>query len=235
MNSSFIFTILSWCIFYRKHTKMNSFFQNKLRLPSHDGDDEFERICAILTPNKSLYAQIQEEQAKYDKQDEGQNDGQNEGQDEGQDEEQEEGFTPPEATPEMIARYQAFLLPRLLKKSNKLKMTGREDLGYFGWEERFFWGNGSEKEHQSMKKNMASCDDKFHFIRLVDWDESLGVMAEVKRITDKKLFAIPLVDLVVFQEKLNEFQLIEDYSSWFVNFGPEVLDSNVCVILDVIK
>ncbi len=134
------------------------------------------------------------------------------------DEEKAEDFELPEATAETLLRYYEFLLPRL---PAGLKMTGQEDLGYFAWEERFTWGGGSQKEFETLKKEYASCDDKFNFVRLLLGEEKYGLMAEVKRTTDKKLFTIPLVDLMVCNEDAKEYLWVDDYSAWFVNFGPE--------------
>jgi hypothetical protein len=126
----------------------------------------------------------------------------------------------PEATKEMLTRYHTFLLDKLVAG---LKMTGREELGYFSWEERFAWGGGDAKEHEAIKQKYASCEDTFEFIRLTDWNEELGLMAEVRRITDQKMFIIPLVDLEVCKRKTREHQLVDDYSCWFVNCGPEAM------------
>lgn len=126
----------------------------------------------------------------------------------------------PEVTPEMLTQYHNFLLDKL---HSGLKMTGRECLGYFGWEESFIGSDGNEKEYEALKQRFASCDDKFKFIRLTQWNEEFGLMAEVKRMTDQRLFVIPLVDLEVCKQKIKEYQWVEDYSSWFVNFGPEAM------------
>lgn len=138
--------------------------------------------------------------------------------DQAYDVEEDEFVELPEATNEMLTRYYDYLLDKL---PVGLRLTGREDLGYFGWEERFIWGGGNDKEYKELKEKFASCDDKFKFIRLHSISEEFGIMAEVQRITDKNLFTIPLADLVTLEEKIKEHQLIEDYSSWFVNFGPE--------------
>src|SRR5271163_8098 len=102
---------------------------------------------------------------------------------------EEEDFEPPDVRPEMLSRYQEFLLPKL---PAGLQLTGREDLGYFSWEEQFVWGDGNPKNYKAIKKNRASCDDKFLFIKLLEWNERFGLIAEVKRISDKQQFTIPL-------------------------------------------
>jgi hypothetical protein len=124
----------------------------------------------------------------------------------------------PEVSLEMLTRYQNFLLNKL---PAGLNMTGQEPLGYFAWEERFAWGHGDEKDYKSLREKYASCKDKFKFIRLKSLSEEFGLIAELKRMSDKKLFVIPLSDLKVSKLKPREHQLVEDYVYWFVNFGPE--------------
>jgi hypothetical protein len=130
--------------------------------------------------------------------------------------EEDEYVELPESSGEMLTRYHHFLLDKLGKN---LIMTGREDLGYFSWEERFSWGNS--KEYKVLKKRYASYTDKFTFIRLTTFSEEFGLMAQVKRIIDMKVFQIPLADLEVSKGTEKERQWIDDYSNWFVNFGPE--------------
>jgi hypothetical protein len=130
--------------------------------------------------------------------------------------EEDEYVELPESSMEMLAIYHNFLFEKI---PVGLKMKGREDLGYFAWEERFSWG-GDPKEYAVLTEQFASFNDRFHFVRLVSFSEDLGLMAEVKRISDQKIFQIPLVDLKGCTRKTIEHQLVEDYSSWFVNFGP---------------
>ena len=131
----------------------------------------------------------------------------------------EEDFEPPELTPEYLDCYHAFLSPRL---PAGLKLTGREDLGYFAWEEPFTFGHGTSKEYKAMKQVRASYEDKFVLVSLTQhWDEKSGLLAQAQRLKDHKVFEIPLADLEVYDSKAPEFNLLEDYSTWFVNFGPE--------------
>ncbi len=122
---------------------------------------------------------------------------------------------PPEATLEMIMCYYNFLV---LKLPVGLRLTGREDMGYFGWEENFLCGAEDATEYNRLKKDRASCQDKFLFLKLNEYDEKVGVFAEVKRIGDNKFFTIPLMDLAASTQKSKQYQLIEDYALWFVNF-----------------
>jgi hypothetical protein len=126
----------------------------------------------------------------------------------------------PEASLEMLTRYHNFLMDKL---PAGLKMMGREDVGYFACEENLSWAYCDDKEFEVLKEKeeIASVNDQFEFIRIASFSKELGLIAEVKRIFDKKIFQIPLVDLEVCKRKTKEHQLVDDYSSWFVNFGPE--------------
>ena len=50
----------------------------------------------------------------------------------------------------------------------------------------------------------------------IDYDES--ILVNVKRISDKKKFALPLADLKAVDEDSNNFQLIDDFSMWFWSY-----------------
>jgi hypothetical protein len=150
-------------------------------LPNPDSEDDFERICSILLPDRPL-------------------------------DDEDDEFEPPEATMEMLSKYHEFLLP-LLK--NGLELTGME---MFPWEEKFYFGYGSEKEHASIRKNKCSSKDKVTFMKFLDFNESEGLLVEVKRVSDGKIFILPLGDLEVCRKRSKEHQLVEDYSVWFTNF-----------------
>lgn len=129
---------------------------------------------------------------------------------------EEYDFEPPESNEETLTCYYDFLKPQL---KGGFKLMGREDIGYFGYEEPFYWGRDTKRPAQLSER--ASLEDKLEWIRLVDWNLEYGLMAEVRRIKDRKQFVIPLVDLEVCRQRIKEYQLIEDYSCWFVNYGPE--------------
>ena len=127
----------------------------------------------------------------------------------------EDEFEPPEASLDMIERYHDFLIPKL---PVGLRLTGREDMGYFGWEERFIWGAGNPDDYERLKRERGSYKDKFLFLKLDEYDEEVGILVKVRRINDKKLFTIPLADLDTCTEKCKEHRLIDDYATWIVNF-----------------
>ncbi len=119
---------------------------------------------------------------------------------------------PPAVTEKTLAIYLAHL-----RKQIRLpcRVTGMED---FPWEERFFFGHGSKREHEKMKKTNPSSDDTFELLGFEDdFDDWDGIRAKVRRVTDKKEFVIGLQWLEAISEQSPNYQLLSDYSSWFVN------------------
>jgi hypothetical protein len=95
-------------------------------------------------------------------------------------------------------------------------MTGIED---FYWEEYYIIGPGSEKEHEKLRKTKPSYLDTFELIKFEDeLNESSGILVKVKRTSDKKQFVLPLADLKATDEKNQSYQLLDDYTTWFVNW-----------------
>lgn len=95
-------------------------------------------------------------------------------------------------------------------------LTGMED---FPWEEKYLFGGWSKKEYEELKKTHPSYTDKFEFMELLeDIDEMWGVLAKVKRITDKKQFVLPLWNLECIDKNSKTYELISDYASWMSNY-----------------
>ena len=95
------------------------------------------------------------------------------------------------------------------------QLTGIED---FEWEEPYVFGFGSKREYQELKKTQPSYTDKFALISFVeDIDEWYGLSVRVQRLSDKKQFILPLADLKSTDRKSKNYQLLDDYSVWFVN------------------
>ena len=107
-----------------------------------------------------------------------------------------------------------------LKKNVKIpcRITGIEDMGYFGWEEYYTLGPGSEREHKRLRKTKASFRDTFELLDLDDDVSEAGIVVNVTRVSDKKKFVIPLADLEAENEKSANCQLLNDYVVWFVNY-----------------
>ncbi|ERT04784.1 calcium binding family protein [Lyngbya aestuarii BL J] len=95
-------------------------------------------------------------------------------------------------------------------------LTGSEE---FLWEEDYLFGEGSQKKYEKLKKTQPSYTDVF---TLVKFSETLsdvdGLLAEVQRVSDQKMFVLPLADLEVTDENSPNYKLIEDYLMWFLNY-----------------
>jgi hypothetical protein len=96
------------------------------------------------------------------------------------------------------------------------QVTGIED---FEWEEPYVFGFGSKSEYEELKKTQASYKDKFNLIRFVDEIDDYydGIFVHAQRLSDKKKFILPLADLKSADRKSKNYQLLDDYSVWFVN------------------
>ncbi len=118
----------------------------------------------------------------------------------------------PDVNEATLEKYLAYL-----KKGLKFPymLTGIED---FSWEERYVLGYGSSAEYERLKKTKPSYTDTFELLELPEADDHYGIMAKVKRVTDKKGFTLPLSDLEATDEASTNYELLDDYSVWFVNW-----------------
>ncbi len=114
---------------------------------------------------------------------------------------------------ETIELYRNYLLTNL---SFPVKLTGMED---FDWEGFYVFGPGNKGEYEKLKKSKPSYTDTFSMSKMDDYyDEDYGLFAKVTRLTDKKRFQLPLVNLKALDKDSKNYQLLDDYSSWFVNY-----------------
>ncbi|MEZ5584007.1 MAG: calcium-binding protein [Candidatus Competibacteraceae bacterium] len=119
----------------------------------------------------------------------------------------------PEVNDNTLRTYRAYL-------KNNLEipcfLTGIED---FSWEERYVFGYGSKIEYEKLKKTRASYTDTFKLLDLDnEIDEGYGILANVRRVSDKRKFDLPLADLKTTDEQSKNYQLLDDFSVWFVNY-----------------
>jgi hypothetical protein len=92
-------------------------------------------------------------------------------------------------------------------------------VGGFDWEQFYIFGPGEKREYEMLKKTRPSHTDIFNMIRIdPHYDEDYGLFAKVTRLSDKKRFQLPLADMTAIDEKSSEYQLLEDYSVWFINY-----------------
>jgi hypothetical protein len=95
------------------------------------------------------------------------------------------------------------------------RLTGIED---FPWEERYVFGYGDEKEYERLKKTQPSYTDTFELMSFAEAQANDGILVEVRRVSDQKKFTLPLADLEAADEGSPNYQLLDDYSVWFVNY-----------------
>jgi hypothetical protein len=70
-----------------------------------------------------------------------------------------------------------------------------------------------------LKKTKPSYTDIFSMNSIDShYDGVHGLFARVTRLSDKKRFQLPLADMKALEKKSPEYQLIEDYSVWFINY-----------------
>jgi len=76
-----------------------------------------------------------------------------------------------------------------------------------------------QKEYEKLKKTQPSYTDIFECIDFNrETDEGYGISVNVKRVSDKRKFTLPLADLESTDKQSNNYQLLDDYSVWFVNY-----------------
>ena len=101
------------------------------------------------------------------------------------------------------------------------EVTGIED---FRWEEFYVFGPGNKKEYEQLKKTQPSYTDRYELFEIVRNAESPWAMfyeedvgAGVRRVSDGKKFLLGLSELEATDKKSKNYQLLDDYSVWFVN------------------
>ena len=94
-------------------------------------------------------------------------------------------------------------------------VTGRE---LFRWEGYYVFGPGDRKEYEKLKKTQPSDTDEYKILSIDGYDHDYGIFVNVRRISDKKKFTFPLADLKAVDKKSDNYQILDDYSMWFVNY-----------------
>ncbi|MEG4805029.1 hypothetical protein QUB63_30635 [Microcoleus sp. ARI1-B5] len=95
-------------------------------------------------------------------------------------------------------------------------VTGIEE---FEWEEEYTMGSGSQTEYAKLKKTQPSHADTFTISRLEDLlVREDGIFSQVQRLGDCRKFMLPLADLKSVDITSLNYQLLHDYSVWFVNY-----------------
>jgi hypothetical protein len=118
----------------------------------------------------------------------------------------------PEVTEENLLKYRQYILDHFDKKA---VLTGRED---FPWEEKYVIGPGSRSEYEKLKQTNPSYTDEYELIDIVEETEENDLIAKVRRLSDGKSFEIGLSWLSPKNEKIKEYQLLDDFATWVVNW-----------------
>ena len=155
--------------------------------------------------------------SKADEFDEGEFDGEDEF-DEDEFEEQNQriaavlGEADVEVSRKSLKKYLGYLKQQV---ERPCQLTGLED---FLWEEFYVIGPGSKKEYQELKKTRPSYTDTFELLGFVDEiDENTGLLVRARRTSDNKEFTLELDYLKTIDENSKNYQLLDDYTVWFVN------------------
>lgn len=123
----------------------------------------------------------------------------------------------PEVTEKNIKHYFGWLKLKLICPCI---LTGIESMGHFSWEEQYEFGYGNPKDYEKIKKERGSYKENYELKELDnakvegDWD----ILVSVVRVSDKKKFILPLSELQAADENSKSYQLLNDYTVWYVNW-----------------
>ena len=123
----------------------------------------------------------------------------------------------PEVTEKTLEHYLKWLK---LKLTCPCILTGIESMGYFSWEEQYEFGYGNLKDYEKIKKERGSYKENYKLQELDDakvekeWD----ILVPVVKVSDKKRFIIPLSELQAADESSENYQILNDYTVWYVNW-----------------
>jgi hypothetical protein len=119
----------------------------------------------------------------------------------------------PEVIDETLKTYLQYIKDNL---DTTCEITGIED---FEWEEYYIIGPGSKNEHEKLRKTRPSYMDRYKIIAFEDEpDEDYGILVNLRRISDGKKFTLPLADLKATDKMNPSYQILDDFSVWFVNW-----------------
>lgn len=91
----------------------------------------------------------------------------------------------------------------------------------FEWEKKYVGKSLSHAlsdEYYQLKEDNPSFNDIYDMVRFVEYNESEGILVEVQRTDDDKVFILPLVYLEIADDDSPDFQRVNDYVYWFANY-----------------
>ena len=112
-----------------------------------------------------------------------------------------------------ILKYYSYLKNKI---SIPCVLTGIED---FPWEEKYVLGGWDQKEYEELKKDNPSYINEFELIEFLEpasGEDDLLIKA--KRLSDKKVFELELSWLKCTVSNSKNYQLLNDFSVWQVNY-----------------
>ncbi len=119
----------------------------------------------------------------------------------------------PEVDQGNLLKYRKYLLEQMDKGT---VLTGRED---FPWEEQYVLTSGNRVEYERLKKENPSYKDEYKLIGISEEEiEENDLVAQVGRLSDKKYFKIGLSWLTAKNQKSSNFQALDDFATWVVNW-----------------
>ncbi len=119
----------------------------------------------------------------------------------------------PEVDEGNLLQYRKYLLEQLDKGT---VLTGRED---FPWEEQYVFASGNRAEYERLKKENPSYQDEYKLLGISEEEvEENDLVAQVERLSDKKCFKIGLSWLTTKNKRSKDFQTLDDFASWVVNW-----------------
>ncbi len=123
------------------------------------------------------------------------------------------GSEVPQVTVENLSTYISYLNKNM---DIPCDLTGSED---FPWEEYYVFGPGCQIEYEEKKKTQPSSEDVYTFLSFQEDEvnDFYGIMVNVRRKKDSRKFTLPLDYLKSTDADSKNFQLLQDYSVWFVN------------------
>ena len=102
------------------------------------------------------------------------------------------------------------------------EVTGIED---FRWEERYVFGAGNQREYARLRKERPSYRDDYELLEVEldghsEWMLWPGedIAARVRRKSDGREFTLGLAELKAKDENSPTYDLLHDYSVFFVNY-----------------
>ncbi|MGK7945314.1 MAG: hypothetical protein AB4058_12675 [Microcystaceae cyanobacterium] len=87
----------------------------------------------------------------------------------------------------------------------------------FTWETKYIFGYGLKEEYKQLRKKRASYLDTFKLLHLItDSEIRSKIDVYVQRMEDGKKFKLSLSELEATDRASTNYQLLDDYSCWFV-------------------